>query len=39
MDAPDEDDIAPVVVFLLSDACRWMTGETLMLDGGGLMRA
>lgn len=38
-DGDPEDDIAPVVAFLLSDACRWMTGETLMLDGGGLMRA
>ncbi len=38
-DGDPEDDIAPPVLFLLSDACRWMTGETLMLDGGGLMRA
>jgi 2-hydroxycyclohexanecarboxyl-CoA dehydrogenase len=33
-----EDDIAPAITFLLSDACRFMTGETLMLDGGALMR-
>ena len=38
-DGDPEDDIAPPVLFLLSDACRYMTGETLMLDGGGLMRA
>jgi 2-hydroxycyclohexanecarboxyl-CoA dehydrogenase len=38
-DGDPEHDIAPPVLFLLSDACRWMTGETLMLDGGGLMRA
>jgi NAD(P)-dependent dehydrogenase (short-subunit alcohol dehydrogenase family) len=34
-----EEDIAPVVAFLLSESCRYMTGETLMLDGGALMRA
>lgn len=33
-----EDDIGPAVAFLLSDACSYMTGETLMLDGGALMR-
>jgi NAD(P)-dependent dehydrogenase (short-subunit alcohol dehydrogenase family) len=38
-DGDAEDDIAPAVLFLLSDACRWMTGETLLLDGGGQMRA
>lgn len=38
-DGDPETDLAPVVAFLLSDACRWLTGETLMLDGGGLMRA
>jgi NAD(P)-dependent dehydrogenase (short-subunit alcohol dehydrogenase family) len=38
-DGDAEDDIGPPVLFLLSDACHWMTGETLMLDGGGQMRS
>ncbi|MEX1007641.1 MAG: SDR family NAD(P)-dependent oxidoreductase [Acidimicrobiia bacterium] len=37
-DGDAEDDIAPVVSFLLSDACRYVTGETFMVDGGALMR-
>jgi len=36
-DGSAEDDIAPVVAFLLSDACRYMTGQTLMADGGAVM--
>jgi 3-oxoacyl-[acyl-carrier protein] reductase len=28
------DDIAPVVAFLASDAARWITGETVRVDGG-----
>ena len=28
------DDIAPVVVFLASDAARFVTGETISADGG-----
>jgi 2-hydroxycyclohexanecarboxyl-CoA dehydrogenase len=38
-DGDPEEDIAPIIEFLLSDDCRWLTGETLMSDGGGLMRA
>lgn len=28
------EDIAPAVVFLASDASRWMTGETIVIKGG-----
>jgi NAD(P)-dependent dehydrogenase (short-subunit alcohol dehydrogenase family) len=38
-DGDAESDIAPVVSFLLSDDCRYLTGETLMVDGGAYMRA
>jgi 2-hydroxycyclohexanecarboxyl-CoA dehydrogenase len=38
-DGDAEADIAPVVAFLLSDGCRYMTGETLLVDGGGFLRA
>ena len=30
-----EEDIAPVAVFLASDMSRYMTGNTLFVDGGG----
>lgn len=33
-----ETDIGPAVAFLLSDECRYLTGDTLMLDGGAFMR-
>lgn len=29
-----DDDIAPVAVFLASDDCRYLTGNTLFVDGG-----
>jgi len=28
------DDIAPVVAFLASDDARWVTGESIHVDGG-----
>ncbi len=36
-DGDAEEDIAPVVAFLLSDSCRYVTGQTVMIDGGALM--
>ena len=34
-----EDDIAPVALFLCSDAARYLTGQTLMVDGGAFLFA
>ena len=36
-DGDAEADIAPVVAFLLSDASRYVTGQTIMADGGAIM--
>ncbi|HEX2738123.1 MAG TPA: SDR family oxidoreductase, partial [Acidimicrobiia bacterium] len=32
-------DIAPIALFLCSDACRYLTGQTFMADGGAFMWA
>jgi 2-hydroxycyclohexanecarboxyl-CoA dehydrogenase len=37
-DGDPEADIAPVMTFLLSDACRYVTGQTIMVDGDAFMR-
>jgi NAD(P)-dependent dehydrogenase (short-subunit alcohol dehydrogenase family) len=34
----EPDDIADVITFLASDAARWMTGQTLVVDGGAQIR-
>ncbi|MFN8034923.1 MAG: SDR family oxidoreductase [Acidimicrobiia bacterium] len=34
-----EADIAPVALFLCSDGCRYLTGQTLMVDGGAFLWA
>jgi 2-hydroxycyclohexanecarboxyl-CoA dehydrogenase len=33
------EDIGPAVAFLLSDGSRYVTGQTISVDGGGIMRA
>jgi len=32
------EDVADTALFLASDASRWMTGQTLYLDGGASLR-
>ena len=32
------DDIADIVVFLLGQGSRWITGQTLLADGGASLR-
>jgi len=32
-------DVADATLFLLSDAARWITGSTLIVDGGMLARS
>jgi NAD(P)-dependent dehydrogenase (short-subunit alcohol dehydrogenase family) len=34
-----EEDIGPVALFLCSDACRFITGQTFMVDGGAFLHA
>jgi NAD(P)-dependent dehydrogenase (short-subunit alcohol dehydrogenase family) len=34
----EPDDIADVITFLASDAARWLTGQTLVVDGGAQIR-
>ncbi|HLG93089.1 MAG TPA: SDR family oxidoreductase, partial [Acidimicrobiales bacterium] len=35
----EPEDIADVALFLASDAARWITGHTLVVDGGALVAA
>jgi NAD(P)-dependent dehydrogenase (short-subunit alcohol dehydrogenase family) len=35
----EPEDVAPAVTFLASDAASWITGETLLIDGGQLLSA
>ena len=38
-DGDPETDIAPAIAFLISDASQYITGQTVMVEGGGIMRA
>jgi len=33
----EPEDVASAVAFLASDAAAWITGETLVIDGGALL--
>jgi NAD(P)-dependent dehydrogenase (short-subunit alcohol dehydrogenase family) len=35
----EPDDIADVITFLAGDGARWMTGQTLVIDGGAQVRS
>ncbi|NJC70172.1 SDR family oxidoreductase [Planosporangium thailandense] len=35
----EPDDIADVIAFLVGDKSRWMTGQTLVIDGGAMVRS
>jgi NAD(P)-dependent dehydrogenase (short-subunit alcohol dehydrogenase family) len=35
----EPDDIADAIVFLAGQASRWMTGQTIVVDGGTAVRA
>jgi NAD(P)-dependent dehydrogenase (short-subunit alcohol dehydrogenase family) len=32
------EDLAPTVLFLLSDEARWLTGQVVSVDGGQVVR-
>ena len=35
----EPDDIAQVIMFLAGEQSRWMTGQTLVVDGGAQIRS
>ncbi|WP_373294550.1 SDR family oxidoreductase, partial [Dactylosporangium sucinum] len=35
----EPDDVADVITFLAGPASRWMTGQTLVVDGGAQIRS